>query len=877
MRKTFFLCLPAIVVLLSADVAPAADRTVAKLRTGQERLVTEGTARVVLRAPRAGRYTVVLGLVRRGGGRRMPAGRRTIRVGSRGRRIATVRLRRGARRSLRTCRRYRLTLTVRRNGRRVARGRMLLRRNACPGTTSTSQTGPGTGTAARPGAGAPGGPPAGTPGQGRPPEEPGFDTADADRCDVLDPAVCLQPFPNDHFTVADETTATGRRLNLQDASMPKNREGKPISAADYNFSDGFSPGNMLITRVPGLETPEAFRASALPPVDAPQRSLEPGSPVVVLNTETGQRHLVWAELDANPDDPEQRNLIIRPATNFEEGTRYVVALRGLRRADGTPIPAQRPFAVYRDRITTTDPEVEQRRGAMESMFATLRNAGVAREDLYLAWDFTTASADSTTSRMLSIRDRAFAELGDTNLADRAVQGVAPTYTINPDDPTDSPLTEQTDGVRDFPTGQIARTVRGTIVVPCFLSNPGCPPLGSRFLLTGDGREPQRIPGNTTTQDFTCHIPRRATDPEQGPLRGGLYGHGLFGSQSEAGSGQLRAFMEEHGFIFCAVDWNGMSTKDVPNVVTILQDLSNFPTLTDHVQQGFLGFLLLGRAMIHPDGMSDDPAFTIGGRQVLDPSALYYDGNSQGGIYGGSLTAVAPDFERATLGVPGMNYSTLLRRSVDFDMYAEGNIEGAETEVGLYDAYPSELERPLILSLIQLLWDRSEPNGYAHHMTTDPLPNTPEHQVLLQVAFGDHQVADVTAEVEARTIGALMHKPGLEESRSRFRDRPYPHEPEPDPFFGLAAMPDGHTGSGMVFWDTGPYTGTPGAEDCESGQRGTPPPPAGNVPPREGCDPHGAPRSDPDARVQKSEFLQPDGRIEDVCGGPCFAGPYAGSG
>ena len=58
--------------------------------------------------------------------------------------------------------------------------------------------------------------------------------------------------------------------------------------------------------------------------------------------------------------------------------------------------------------------------------------------------------------------------------------------------------------------------------------------------------------------------------------------------------------------------------------------------------------------------------------------------------GGALTALAPDFNRAVLGVPGMNYSTLLRRSVDFDQYAQV----------LYANYPNELERPLILSLIQ---------------------------------------------------------------------------------------------------------------------------------------------------------------------------------
>ena len=41
--------------------------------------------------------------------------------------------------------------------------------------------------------------------------------------------------------------------------------------------------------------------------------------------------------------------------------------------------------------------------------------------------------------------------------------------------------------------------------------------------------------------------------------------------------------------------------------------------------------------------------------------------------GGALTAVAPDFNRAALGVPGMNYSTLLQRSVDFDTYAAAHL------------------------------------------------------------------------------------------------------------------------------------------------------------------------------------------------------------
>ena len=50
---------------------------------------------------------------------------------------------------------------------------------------------------------------------------------------------------------------------------------------------------------------------------------------------------------------------------------------------------------------------------------------------------------------------------------------------------------------------------------------------------------------------------------------------------------------EHNFVFCATDWSGMSTQDVPNIGTILGDLSNFSSLADRAQQGFVNFMYLG--------------------------------------------------------------------------------------------------------------------------------------------------------------------------------------------------------------------------------------------------------------------------------------------
>jgi len=205
-----------------------------------------------------------------------------------------------------------------------------------------------------------------------------------------------------------------------------------------------------------------------------------------------------------------------------------------------------------------------------------------------------------------------------------------------------------------------------------------------------------------------------------------------------------------------------------------------------------------------------------------------------------------------LGVPGMNYSTLLRRSVDFDTYS----------VILNPYYPKLAQRPLVLSLVQMLWDRSDPNGYAHHITDDPLPGTPSHKVLMHIALGDHQVANVAAEVEARTIGARLRTPAVDPGRSFDRV----------PYYGIRPIrwfP--FDGSAFVVWDAGPTR-----MDASGDVIGNPPAPITNTPPREGKDPHSSPRSDVNARVQKSEFLKIDGRVVDVCGTrPCYDAGWTG--
>ncbi|HVP02974.1 MAG TPA: hypothetical protein VMT10_10435 [Solirubrobacteraceae bacterium] len=657
-------------------------------------------------------------------------------------------------------------------------------------------------------------------------------------CDPIDPRACLLPYPDDYFTVADRRADTGRRLNLNPTELPANTKGQTVDTTDYDRSDGFSPGTGILTYVPGID----LKKTGAVPINDLRESLDPGQPIAVIDAQTGRRQLVWAELDSGATTAKDRILMIHPARNFDEGHHYIVALSNLRRANGSIIQPNPAFRALRDGLRVKSPALAARRKHFAWIFATLRKkAKIKRSSLYLAWDFTVASQRNIEERMLSIRDGAFHVLGDDNLVDGKVSGRPPAFHIDsvqdfaPCDPG---------GCKDGQSDQLARKVTGTMIAPCYLDKRGCPP-GSRFAYrklkrTAFAWIPRRIPGNTMNAQFECIIPRAAMTA---PARAALYGHGLFGSPDEVMASNVQAMAQEHDFVFCATREIGMADEDVPNAISILKDFSGFPSLADRLQQGMLNGLLLGRLMIHPQGLIHQAAFqTPSGKPTIDTSALFYDGNSQGAIFGGALTAVAPDFQRAVLGVPGMDYSLLLPRSVDFDTYDQF----------FQPSYPDRFNRILLLTVAQTLWDRGEADGWAEHMTGSPPPNSPLHSVLLQGAVGDHQVAQISAENEARTIndghtqGAVGRLPAYDPGRTF----------DKIPLYGITPAGSLTLGSAIVMWDSGPIR--------DGGALGTDVAPLGDVPPRAGNDPHELVRATPAARQQKSDFLQVSGRLTDPC-------------
>jgi hypothetical protein len=145
--------------------------------------------------------------------------------------------------------------------------------------------------------------------------------------------------------------------------------------------------------------------------------------------------------------------------------------------------------------------------------------------------------------------------------------------------------------------------------------------------------------------------------------------------------------------------------------------------------------------------------------------------------------------------------------------------------------------------------------------------------MLHVGFGDHQVADVTPEVEARTIGARINQPVLDGARPRFLGRP-PAE-KSSAFFGIPSLTFPWSGSALVYWDIGPTRPAGCEADGPPDCTGVAPPPPTDVPNRVGQDPHEFPRRAAAARQMKSDFLKPSGQVTDVCHGPCYAGSWTG--
>jgi len=529
-------------------------------------------------------------------------------------------------------------------------------------------------------------------------------------CDPLVPSKCGFPFPSNVFTVDAPETPTGRRVAIDDGTFPVASNGGRGIGAPWAKLDGFSASGSLLAHFPGaLEV-------GLPSVYEPGASLDPDSPTVIVDGTTGEHILHSAEIDRSDGDSEHRSLVIHPLVPLVDGRRYLVAIRKLVGPSG-PIEASPAFAALRDSTSSAEPSVEARRGLYEDIFARLGTAGVPRADLQLAWDFTTASKESVTGWFVHMRDEALAIAGDAG----------PSYRIESVDETFDPAT-------------IAYRIHAVMTVPLYLDQPGP---GANMNFGADGM-PEPNPARPTYEvPVEILIPKSALTKPAALLQ---YGHGLLGSRKQLESANFRKLISEKNYVFFGTDLYGMAEDgDRIHISDTLASgkIDRMTTMFDRLHQGLLDQLLAMRMM--KNAFSKDPKFGA----FIDPTQRYYHGISQGGIMGGHYMATSTDVERGVLEVMGQPYTLLLHRSVDFHLFF----------VVLRTTFPDTRDQQLGLALVQMLWDRVEPSGYTKYLHAG-FPGTPNHEVLMRAALGDHQVTTWGGQVMGRAVGAKHLDTGL---------------------------------------------------------------------------------------------------------------------
>lgn len=155
-------------------------------------------------------------------------------------------------------------------------------------------------------------------------------------------------------------------------------------------------------------------------------------------------------------------------------------------------------------------------------------------------------------------------------------------------------------------------------------------------------------------------------------------------------------------------------------------------------------------------------------------------------------------------------------------------------------YGQPLDRPVLQTVFQLLWDRLEPSGYLDAITSNPLPNTPKHRILVHYGLGDAQVTWLGGQMIGRSTGCSMYESNVASGNVTL--------------YGFPFMPDtavNSTGSVIVGWR---FAGIPEV-------------PYINVPPPKQYDTHEKTRRTMTAQAMTARFLE-TGDIVNTCNGPC---------
>ena len=563
---------------------------------------------------------------------------------------------------------------------------------------------------------------------------------------------CMLPYPSDFFLVDDATLPSGHRVQPGRHAVLLTKEGYSADPTDWRASDGFSTDPPIVAVLnAAVDIENCTKIN-----DPLEQSTSDDSPTLIIEADTGLRIAHFVDLDARAEDPLRQAMILRPATRLKNETRYIVVLRQLRDSEGQIIAAPEGFRRLRSKEISSDPTMQALSLRYEKdVFAPLKAAGIKRDSLQMAWDFTTGSAEWVMRDMLDARVLILQYLSEHQPELENINYV--------------------EGEND----QIWRRIQGSIRVPLLMENDGP---GAE--LHRDAQGHLQFNGSMSVP-FTASVPM-SLQQSFAPGQAIEYGHGVFGSQSKLVASKTRQAMNNIQGVGFAVDWIGMSEADVGITVTDLgEQVWRGMRFSDRLVQAMVNWIALHAAIrsifvdqaafhrpVDPDANGvvvdpQNPDLNNAGALLYDPAQVRFFGGSQGGILGGVLSALDPDLQRSVLHVAAAGWTQFMTRSEPFKPF-----------LFLLDlSIEDRLEEQKLIAAWQMYFDRFDPSAYAPYLLDQELPWGPPgraatRQILLQIVTADSHVANFASHYYARSLALPLVTPSVRYP-SLIQERPAP--------------------------------------------------------------------------------------------------------
>jgi len=557
-------------------------------------------------------------------------------------------------------------------------------------------------------------------------------------CDNTNPDHCLLPFPSSAFLDSDSGTTTGYRLDIDGQAIPDSASAPSEDFHMLDYKDGHSPSTQVFTTFSSLPD-----ISGLASQDYIHLSSQPDHNSLLLNMDTGQITEHWVEISSRTQEDEPTLVHVRSLRGLDHNTQYAVAFRGLADENGDPIEPFPGFKALRDGIVTDNQQIESLRPSYETMFTSLSGIGYERQNLISAWWFHTASTQSITGDIISMRNDATQRLGDDGIGCN-VTSVIENY------------------AEDNTT---LRRISGTITTPHYLESTYPPTPMTR---SEDGTPKFNF---LTEVVFTVTIPMSAAESSQ-PAPLVVLGHGFLGNGEGMVSG-FRGWANDSGVSTIGTDFKGWSSDGDFDAVTFgLMNVNYLQHQSERLQQSVINHLAMITTI--KGVCSDIPEFYHNGVNLVDTSDVDYMGVSLGGIRGPSMLSLIPEIDHGVLWVAGSSFGFIAERSTQYTQFEE-----------LFSsplAYESTMDRSILIALMQSMWDTTEPETYLPFIDGGLDGELHPYEVLYLVSINDAQVTTLSADRASRTSGI----PVLANSTY------YPH--------GLEIVDAPTSGSAIVYFD-----------------------------------------------------------------------------